>query len=152
MMPWYRISDLQQQLEISTSNCSWRVVAKFAVEFRLFWLALKKKIKILKLCSECSMHSGLQKTKGNTEHVNKQPIYSRLDIKLIEGVGKLHWFPWAFAGPRAHIYAWCPLFLGHHYGNNTQFSYRNADVPGKLVSVVQTDLFQSKDTVVAYTW
>lgn len=88
------ISDLQKQLEKHMSNCSWRVVAKFgadAVEFRLFWVALKKKKRYWSYASVQSLAciQGCKGQRGAWDHVNKQPTYSRLDITHIEGAGKL---------------------------------------------------------------
>lgn len=142
------ISDLQKQLEKHMSNCSWRVVAKFgadAVEFRLFWVALKKKILKLCVCSEFSMYSGLQMTKGSlgpceqAAYIFKAWYYSywrywKIAIGFLESLlGLEHTSRLDALGS-----------VGHHYENNIWFSYRNADAPRKLVSVVQTNLWSEQ--------
>lgn len=87
------ISGLQKQLEKHMSNCSWRVVAKFeadAMEFRLFWMFLRKK-NILEpcICSDLSYIQGCKGQRGTQDHVNKHPMCPRLDITHVKGTGKL---------------------------------------------------------------
>lgn len=101
------ISGLQKQLEKHMSNCSWRVFAKFeadAMEFRLFWMFLRKKIYWSHASVQIYHTFRVAKDKGEprTMWINT-PCVQGLILLMSKVLENCHWFPWVFAGLWAHI-------------------------------------------------